>query len=313
MAGHAHSHGAEAVGDRRIGWAVAVNVLLTAAQIIGGFVSGSLSLIADAIHNFSDAASLAIAYLARRIGHRPPDEGMTFGYGRAEIVAALINYTTLIVIGLYLVYEAIMRFVAPEPIEGWLVVWIAGLALVVDTITAALTYALSKSSMNIRAAFLHNVADALGSIGVIVAGSAIILFGWVWIDPAVTLMIAGYILWMAFREIGGAIRILMLGSPADRDTAALLQGLRSIEGVEDVPHFHVWSIDEERSSVEARVIRSSSPAGDPELLERIKSYLDREHGIPHSTIELRQAEHAGSVASDTVFNAEDHGEDVGKV
>jgi len=154
--------------------AIIVNVGLTFAQIVGGIFSGSLSLIADALHNFSDAASLAIAAYARRIARRPSNAAMTFGYVRAEVVAALINYTTLIVIGLYLVYEAVMRFITPEPVEGWIVVGVAVVALVIDLATAFLTYAMSKESMNIRAAFVHNVADALGSVGVIVAGWVLI-------------------------------------------------------------------------------------------------------------------------------------------
>lgn len=206
-------------------------MLLTFAQIAGGIFSGSLSLIADALHNFSDAASLVIAYGARRIARRPSDERMTFGYVRAEIVASLINYTTLIVIGLYLVYEAVTRFIAPVPIEGWTVVIVAGIALVIDLITAMLTYTLSKTSMNIRAAFLHNVSDALGSVGVIIAGTLVLLYGWTWIDPAITLMIAAYILWQAFTEIGGSIRILMMAAPEDVNVNELVSDMRSVEGV----------------------------------------------------------------------------------
>lgn len=157
-----HHHAAAEGGDKRMIGAIAVNMLLTVAQIVGGVVSGSLSLIADALHNFSDAASLVIAFAARKIARRPSDEDMTFGYVRAEIVAALINYTTLIVIGLYLVYEAVMRFITPEPIEGWIVVVIAAVALVIDLVTALLTYALSKESMNIRAGL---PAQCCGRIG----------------------------------------------------------------------------------------------------------------------------------------------------
>ena len=164
---------------------------------------------------------------------------MTFGYGRAEVVAALINYTTLIVIGLYLVYEAIMRFFDPQPVDGWLIVIIAGVALVVDAVTAALTYAMSKSSVNIRAAFLHNVADALGSIAVIVAGVAILLYDWRLIDPLVTLLIAGYILWQSFSEIGNVVRILMLGSPPDIDVNRVVDELNAIDGVASVHHVHL--------------------------------------------------------------------------
>ena len=171
---HVHSHDS----DNRVLWAVLVNLGLTVAQFIGGVLAGSLALIADALHNFSDAISLIIAFGARKIARRPGDSDMTFGYGRAEIVAALVNYTTLTVLGLYLIYESVMRFIEPQGVDGWLVVIIAAVALVVDWITALLTYRLSKESINIRAAFLHNVADALGSIAVIVAGTLIIVFGW---------------------------------------------------------------------------------------------------------------------------------------
>ena len=208
-------------------------------QVVGGILSGSLALIADALHNFSDAISLIIAFAARKIARRPADASMTFGYGRPEVVAALINYTTLIVIGLYLVYEAIMRFFDPQPVDGWLIVIIAGVALVVDAVTAALTYAMSKSSVNIRAAFLHNVADALGSIAVIVAGVAILLYDWRLIDPLVTLLIAGYILWQSFSEIGNVVRILMLGSPPDIDVNRVVDELNAIDGVASVHHVHL--------------------------------------------------------------------------
>ena len=292
MAGHGHHHhhhpSAEA-GDKRVLWAVAVNLGLTIAQIVGGIIAGSLSLIADAIHNLSDAISLGIAFGARRIARRPSDEAMTFGYVRAEVVAALINYTTLIVIGVYLVYEAVFRFFEPEPVTGWLIVVIAGVALVVDLATALLTYALAKESMNIRAAFLHNVADALGSIGVIVAGTLIILFGWTIVDPIVTLLIAGYILWHAFAEIGGAIRLLMLGTPSDLDVEALVADLRAVEGVEDVHHVHVWAIDERASALEAHVVVAEEVGPKAEAVKaRIKRLALDRFAIGHTTLELER-------------------------
>ena len=191
---HHHHHIDPNAGDGRLIGAIAVNMALTVAQVLGGIFSGSLAMIADALHNFSDAISLVIAAVARRIARRPATEQMPFGFARAEVVAALVNYTSLIIIGLYLVMEAVLRFLSPEPVQGWLVVIIAGVALVVDLVTALLTYTMSKDSVNIRAAFLHNVADALGSLAVIFAGTLIILFGWTWIDPAVTLLVAGYIL-----------------------------------------------------------------------------------------------------------------------
>ncbi len=188
---HGHHHPQMEEGDRRMQLAVAVNILLTVVQIIAGVISGSLALIADAIHNLSDALSLVIAFLARKIGRRPADARMTFGYGRAEVVAALVNYTTLIVVGLYLAAQGVERLFNPAAVEGWIVVVVASVALVIDTITALLVMRMARDSMNIRAAFLHNVADALGSVAVIFAGTLIILFDWHLIDPLVTLAIAG--------------------------------------------------------------------------------------------------------------------------
>ena len=293
MAGHHHHHHVDAdAGDRRVAAAIGVNVLLTVAQIVGGLVSGSLALIADAIHNLSDALALVIALAARKIARRPADETMTFGYGRAEVVAALINYTTLIVIGIWLAYEGTVRLFAPEPVAGWIMVWIAALALVIDLATAALTYAMSKSSMNIRAAFLHNVADALGSLAVIVAGSLILLYGWVWLDAVVTLAIAGYILWQSVAEICPVIRLLMLGSPPQLDGTRLVAAMREVEGVAGVHHVHLWMIDENRPALDAHVVIAPAQW---EQADRIKADLRRRleaEGIAHSTLEIERTAEA---------------------
>lgn len=191
---HGHAHFDPDSGDRRVAIAIWANGLLTVAQVVGGIFSGSLALIADALHNFSDMASLVIAFAARKIARRPADERMTFGYGRVEIVAALVNYTTLILIGFYLIYEGGMRMIDPPEVMGWTVVILGGIALVVDTLTAMLTYSMQKGSVNIRALFLHNLSDALASVAVIVAGSLIILYDMRWVDPAITIGIAIYIL-----------------------------------------------------------------------------------------------------------------------
>ena len=281
---------------------------LTVAQIVGGIVSGSLALIADALHNFSDAISLIIAFGARKIARRPRDAEMTFGYGRVEVVAALINYTTLIVIGLYLLYEAAMRFADPQPVEGWLIVIIAGIALIVDAVTAALTYAMSKSSVNIRAAFLHNVADALGSVAVIVAGTLILLYDWRLIDPLVTVLIAGYILWQSFREIGPVIRILMLGSPPEIETDAVLDTVRGIDGVMGIHHAHFWQMDEHRAALDAHVVIAEGRWSDADAVkERIKAALADRFDIEHTTLELECARHACDAPSE--FGGQGHGDE----
>jgi cobalt-zinc-cadmium efflux system protein len=305
--GHHHHVDPEA-GDRRVFAAIAVNMGLTVAQVIGGIMSGSLSLIADALHNFSDAISLIIAFGARKIARRPRDAEMTFGYGRVEVVAALINYTTLIVLGLYLLYEAAKRFANPQDVEGWIIVVIAGIALVVDVVTAMLTYAMSKSSVNIRAAFLHNVADALGSVAVIFAGTLILLYDWRLIDPIVTVMIAGYILWQSFREIGPVIRILMLGSPPEIETEAVLNTVRGIDGVTGIHHAHFWQMDEHRAALDAHIVIAEGRWNDADpVKDRIKAALFDQFDIEHTTLELECARHACDDPSE--FGGREHGEE----
>jgi cobalt-zinc-cadmium efflux system protein len=290
---HHHHHVDPDAGDSRVLWAILVNLGLTVAQVIGGIFAGSLALIADALHNFSDAISLIIAFAARKIARRPADPTMTFGYGRAEVVAALVNYTTLIAIGLYLAYEAFWRFLEPQPVDGWLIVIIAGIALVVDAVTAALTFTLSRSSVNIRAAFLHNVADALGSIAVIVAGTLILLYDWRLIDPLVTLLIAGYILWQSLAQIGGVIRILMLGSPTDIKTGDVVTALRGIDGVMDVHHLHLWQMQEHEPAVDAHLAIEKGRWSDADSIkDAAKSLLHSKFGIAHSTLETECAVHA---------------------
>lgn len=290
---HHHHHVDPAAGDRRVAIAVAINLGLTVAQVIGGVLAGSLALLADALHNFSDAISLVIAFAARKIARRPADPAMTFGYGRAEVVAALINYTTLIVIGLYLAAEAFGRLLNPQGVDGWLVVVIAGVALVIDLATAALTWTMSKTSVNIRAAFLHNLADALGSVAVILAGAAILLWDWRLADPIVTLAIAGYILWMAVAEIGGVIRILMLGSPPELDATGVARALAEVEGVHDAHHLHLWQMQEHAAALEAHVVIEEGRWENADAIKAsAKAMLRDRYGISHATLELECARHA---------------------
>lgn len=290
---HGHTHIDPTTGDKRVAGAIAVNMLLTSAQVIGGILSGSLALIADALHNFSDAIALIIAFLARKIARRPADPRMSFGYGRAEVVAALINYTTLIVLSVYLMYEGLMRFFQPEPVNGWIVVWIAALALIVDLITAALTYTMAKDSMNIRAAFIHNVADALGSVAVIIAGSAVILFGWTWVDPAVTILIAVYILWHVKSEISETIRVLMLGAPSDLIPEDVATAIEATEGVAGVHHIHLWSMQEREPALTAHLEIAALHWSDANSIRlAVKETLKSGFGIGHVTLELERTDQA---------------------
>ncbi|MBM2323739.1 MULTISPECIES: cation diffusion facilitator family transporter [Marivita] len=290
---HGHAHIDPNSGDRRVAIAIWANGLLTVAQIVGGILSGSLALIADALHNFSDMASLVIAFAARKIARRPADERMTFGYGRVEIVAALINYTTLIVIGFYLIYEGGMRMIDPPEVMGWTVVILGGIALVVDTLTAMLTYSMQKGSVNIRALFLHNLSDALASVAVIVGGTLIILYDMRWVDPAITIGIALYILYLSFTEIGAPIRTLMLGSPPDIDGNDVVRAIQIVDGVVDVHHVHLWQMQENAAALDCHIVVERDRMGEAyKIKENVKSVLHERFSIEHSTLEFEATDNA---------------------
>ena len=276
-----------ASGDRRVSIAIWANGILTVAQVVGGILSGSLALIADALHNFSDMAALVVAFAARKISGRPADERMTFGYGRVEVVAALINYTTLILIGFYLIYEGVMRIINPPEVQGWTVVVLGGIALMVDALTAFLTYSMQKGSVNIRALFLHNLSDAFASIAVVVSGALIILYDMWWMDPAITIGIALYILYLAFTEIDGPIRTLMLGSPPDIDNEAVIDTMANVAGVVDVHHVHLWQMQEHEAAIDCHVVLTADAWSRIEgIKSRIKWQLKERFDIGHSSLEF---------------------------
>lgn len=284
-----HVHLLENGGDRRVAWAVAANVLLTVGQIFGGIVSGSIALIADAIHNLSDAMTLVIALVARRIARKPSDASMTFGYVRAETVAALVNYTTLVLISLYLAYEAIWRLLDPTDVTGWIVIAVAGLALSVDVVTALLTYSMAKDSLNIRAAFLHNLADAGTSVAVILGGILVMLFDWRLVDPLLTLGISGYIMWHALTDIGPVIRILMLGAPPGIEPRDVARAVQGVDGVVSVHNIYLWQIDERRATFQAHLVLASSAHG-PTIRSAVRQVLRDDFQIEQATLETETSD-----------------------
>lgn len=281
-----HDHGTEKMSDRRLVAAVVLNVALTFAQIIGGIVSGSLALIADALHNFSDAASLGIALFARKVGRRPADKLMTFGYARAELVAALINLTTLLLIGFYLLVEAINRFADPQPIEGWTVIGVAGIALVIDIVTAVMVYAGTKDSLNMKAAFLHNVSDALASVGVIIAGVLILLYDLYIADLTITIVIAAYVIYQGISLLPKTVRLLMGAVPDEIEFDRIVETLKATDGVKAVHHVHIWSISEHQRALEAHLVPRNRSLGEFEQIKAsIRETLKRDYSIAHATLE----------------------------
>ncbi|GBE08700.1 cadmium, cobalt and zinc/H(+)-K(+) antiporter [bacterium BMS3Bbin11] len=282
---HGHSHEIDRMGDRRLGIAIVINMLLTVAQVIGGIVSGSLSLIADALHNFSDASSLLIAFAARKIGRQPADHLKTFGYKRAEVIAALINLVTLVIVGFYLIYEAILRVFEPQIIAGWTVIIVATVALIIDIATAILTYTMSKGSVNIKAAFIHNVSDALASVGVIIAGTLILLYQWYWTDTLFTFLIAGYVLYQAAVLLPETIHILMEGAPENISLDEVIHTMEAVDDVLNVHHVHLWQIDEHRNALEAHVVINDFSETE-NVKQLLKSEIKQKFAISHSTMEF---------------------------
>ncbi|MDF1882570.1 cation transporter [Sulfurimonas sp. SAG-AH-194-C21] len=283
-----HHHVSTDLKSSRLIWAIVINVALTFAQIIGGVISGSLALIADALHNLSDVISLVIALIAQKISVKEHDAFMTFGYKRAEVIAAFTNLITLVLVGFYLIYEALWRLNEPQAIEGWMVIIVASIALVVDVVTAFLTYSVSKGSMNMRVAFLHNVSDALASLAVIIAGILILKYQWYFVDTLLTLLIASYVLYQAYSMLPSVVNILMQGAPKDINSEDILKTMQETEGVVNVHHLHLWQLDEHHNALEAHVVLEH--VTDLEKVKKeLKSKLETTYSISHSSIEFENS------------------------
>ena len=284
---HNHSHGHSHLHshDGKLSIAVFINLLLTAAQIVGGLLSGSLSLIADALHNLSDAGAIIIAIVTRKVARRPACKEMTYGFKRAEILGALINSTTLIIVGLYLIFEAVTTYFNPEPIDGWIVVWIAAIALLIDTATAWLTYKSgAKDNLNLKAAFIHNLSDAFASVVVIVAGTLIILYQWYVVDLIATIAISIYVIYHGASLAKQSINILMQAAPETIDVDELCRQIESLTNIEKVHHIHVWQLDDHETLLEASL--SLKQQADSASLLQVKQLLAIQYSIKHSTIEI---------------------------
>lgn len=273
--------------DYTLIFAFLINVLLSIFQIIGGMLSGSLSLIADALHNFTDAITIGLGIFARIIGRRPADKIRSFGYKRAEMIAAFINVISLIIIGFFLIYEAILRFIEPNIISGKLMIIVASIALIVDLATTIITAYLSKESTNMKVVYLHNLADTLASVAVIIGGFFILKYDMYWIDAFLTLLIALYILLQSFLLTPDILNFFMDGTPKGINIDQIKKKVEEIDLVIDMHDIHVWGIDEEQNALEAHVIVEVSELKEVESLKiQIKEILDKSFNISHSTLEF---------------------------
>ncbi len=288
---HAHSdchhhHGTDLAGNKLI-WAIAINLLLTFAQIIAGVFSGSLALLADALHNFGDAGALLVALIARNYTKKPADDLMSFGYQRAEIVGALVNSTSLFIMAFYLSIEGISRLFDPQPIKGQMVIITAIIALIIDVATALLTYSESKHNMNFKAAFIHNLTDALASVVVIISGVLALYYQTVWFDVIATLMISAYVIFHGRSLFLESIKILMQGSPRGVKAQDIKTKLIGQLGIIDIHHIHLWQLDENKIFFEGHVmVKEFDKDSYQEIRKSVKDILKSEFGINHATIEL---------------------------
>jgi len=290
---HHHDHGTDQVSDKVLLWAIAINLGLSGFEFAAGLFAGSVALMADALHNTNDALGLVVAYIARRIAKRKADRNFTFGYKRAELIGALIQLTALILVGFYLIGEAVGRLFEPESVKGSWVMIASGVAIVVDLATAWLLWALSKGSLNLKAAFLHNITDAAASVAVLIGGAMVFWLGWDRVDPLLSIGIAGYILLMSFGLLKKTAKILMEGSPQDIDIEELRTAVLELEGVLGIHHLHVWELDENRRALEAHVVLADDTTDEhrKQIRERLKQVLSDRFHIRHSTVELETESH----------------------
>lgn len=283
---HHHHHGA-AGGEGRLLLSIGLNLVITIAEVVGGLLSGSLALLSDALHNLSDTTSLAISYAARRIARREPTRSKTFGYRRAEIIGAFINLVTLLLIALYLMKEAVERFLDPQPVDGPVMLVVAVIGLAANLLTALLLFRFSKGNLNIRSAFLHILSDGISSLGVVFGGLLILWYDVTFVDPLLTLLISVYLLFHSYHMLRETIDILMEGTPAGMDLEALIAEVRGLDRVVDVHHLHVWQLDEQHRALEAHVVIDKDDLERMEEIKRaVKTHLAAHHEIAHSTLEF---------------------------
>lgn len=273
--------------SRNLAITVILNAIITIAQFVGGFISGSLALISDALHNLSDVISVILAYSAHLIGLKPRTLQSTFGFKRAEILAAFINAITLIVISVYLLVEAAKRFMNPREVDY---LWMLGLGIlgfVANGLSVWILHQNKEENLNIRAAYLHLIGDALTSVAVILGAIFIWLFEVYWIDPLVTVLISIYIFIHTIQILKESVGILMQFAPAEIDQNKVISVLREIGQVDNVHHIHLWQLSDHQIFLEAHVVlKENFPVSDTQSVTATAQQLLNSHfGITHTTFQ----------------------------
>lgn len=301
-----HNHGAAAIGNERNLWiALGLTATYLIAEIIGGLITGSLALLSDAAHMFTDAAALAISLAAIRIGRKPADKTRTFGYYRFEILAAAFNAVILFLVAIYILHEAYQRLRNPAPIASGGMLVVASIGLVVNIIAIRLLKSGSAESLNIKSAYLEVWSDLLGSVAVIVAALIIQLTGWLPIDPILAVLIGLWILPRTWTLLKQSLNILLEGVPEGIGLAEIDAALLSVKGVSSVHDLHVWAITSGKVSLTAHLVVDPTLRKEQEVLAEVSVLLKKNFDIRHSTIQI-ELERCGPDNQPCLLGAADH-------
>jgi cobalt-zinc-cadmium efflux system protein len=282
-----HNHTHTQLKGKNLFFTILLNILITLAQVIGGLVSGSLALISDALHNFSDVVTLIFSYIAYQLSKRKASINQTFGYKRAEIIAAFINAISLIFVAIYLVKEAIQRFFNPEIIQPNLVIWLSLLGIIFNGISALILKKDAAHNLNLKSVYWHLFSDMLASVAVLIGGILIKFFQIYWVDSLLTFAIALYLIFIGVDLLKDATRILMLFTPKHIDIKEIVREIHKIEGVNKLHHIHVWHLNEHELHLEAHLDckEDITMSAFNVLLEKMEQVLWEKFGINHINIQ----------------------------
>jgi len=282
--------GVRTPNKRNIIISIVLNFLITVAEFIGGILSNSLALLSDALHNLSDTFAIFISYVAMVVGEKGSNRKNTFGYKRIEILAALLNAVVLVVISLYLFYEAYQRFMEPEPVEGLTMLVVAFVGLLANLVSVLLLNRDSKNNLNIKAAFIHLLGDTLSSVGVIIASLLIYFYGLYWVDPLLTFIIGVFILRGTYGILKETVEILMQASPGNINIARIKQQLEDHPKIENIHHIHVWRLSDHQVHFECHAdLTGNYQIREADLIRKeLEKILKEDFGIDHVTMQMER-------------------------
>lgn len=284
---HNHSNHYHQVQGKNLLFSIVLNLVITVAQVVGGILSGSLALISDALHNFSDVLSLVFSYVAHKLSGKKASVNQTFGYKRAELIAAFVNAMTLIIVALFLIYGATERFFNPQEIESGLVIWLSILGIVVNGLSVLMLKNDADKNLNMKSAYLHLFTDMLASVAVLIGGLLMKYFQWFWVDSVLTLLIAVYLIIVGFDLLKKSTQMLMLFTPVHIDINEIVSEVHKISGVNKLHHIHVWHLNDDEVHLEAHLdcLEDIKMSEFNEILHQMEHILFDKFQINHINIQ----------------------------